>query len=652
MASPHPAAMYWGNTNVAIYNESYIHIAGRKHPELMGQSYNKAWSEIWDEIKGVFEEAKTSGLSTMKADDCLMLNRNGFVEETYFSWSIIPIVGDSGEISGLYNPCFEHTKRKVAERRMLTLREIGERVAIARDTKNFWKQVLKGLDYNPEDTPFVLLYSIATDDQGGGSETSSIQSSSLKATKQCLLEGSLGVPEGHDAAPLILDPNTDDSGWCSYFKASMKDGTHIVLDVEKGTLAPSLLDGIEFRGFGERCRSVVISPVQPTSDDSVLGFLVMGINPRRPYDDEYDLFVQLLTRQLATAMASVVLFEEEIRRGERAAKLAAIDRMELHEQLAARTQEAVDSETKFTRMAEFAPVGMFIANSEGKLTFCNDTWYKITGHPRDGHHGLNWMDSVKDEDREIVEEMWNKLINKKEPANREFRFKVRWEARNGSAKGDTWVLASAYPEKAENGSLKSVFGSITNISQQKWAEDVQKQRTEEAVEMKRQQGKFRCLFKLMCNSLYGGPAELEKTATCFCGVTHGVRISVLSLAWLLALQAGQISLHLRHSIRCFYLALTRSGTDFSQRTSLILPVMRCETRLAQYCSVPTKSQRHSAAFARNPITTLDRVLNLLIAVLMQRRPLPSVHNTRKESSMTFLHFRNWTAHCYLLHLWM
>lgn len=101
----------------------------------------------------------------------------------------------------------------------------------------------------------------------------------------------------------------------------------------------------------------------------------MGINPRRPYDDDYSLFIQLLSRQLATSMASVVLFEEEIKRGEQAARLAALDRQELSKQLDLRTQEAVESETKFTRMAEFAPVGMFIANSSGQITYSNDAWW-------------------------------------------------------------------------------------------------------------------------------------------------------------------------------------------------------------------------------------------------------------------------------------
>ncbi len=66
MASPHPAAMYWGVDYIAIYNEAYIPLAGQKHPMLMGQSYKEAWAEIWHDVKDVFASAKTTGEATMK----------------------------------------------------------------------------------------------------------------------------------------------------------------------------------------------------------------------------------------------------------------------------------------------------------------------------------------------------------------------------------------------------------------------------------------------------------------------------------------------------------------------------------------------------------------------------------------------------------
>lgn len=70
MASPHPAAMYWGPEHVAIYNEAYIALAGKKHPMLMGRRYSDAWAEIWSAVEEVFSSALSSAQATMKDDDC------------------------------------------------------------------------------------------------------------------------------------------------------------------------------------------------------------------------------------------------------------------------------------------------------------------------------------------------------------------------------------------------------------------------------------------------------------------------------------------------------------------------------------------------------------------------------------------------------
>ncbi|CAO1605674.1 hypothetical protein XANCAGTX0491_009180 [Xanthoria calcicola] len=487
MASPHPAAMYWGEDLVAIYNEAYILLAGEKHPSLMGQSYKTAWAEIWSEVKGVFESAVSTGQATMKDDDGLFIQRSGapgYIEETYFSWSIIPLVGSDGSVVGLYNPAFEKTRRKVAERRMLTLREVGEKTAAARDLSSFWQKVLEALAWNSYDAPFVMIYSVADDPE---SDASSV--SSGLGVKLCTLECTLGVPEGHQAGPTHIDLRTGNHFWGQVFREAMKNSKPLVLQTDNGSLDAELLNGIQWRGFGDECRAAVCCPIHLTSGDSILGFLLMGLNPRRPYDDDYSLFVQLLCRQLSTSVASVVLFEEEIARGQRAAQLAALDRNELSEQLAIRTQQAVESETKFTRMAEFAPVGIFIADEKGHYTYANDTFYEITRIPKGYPSTADWMDFIKEEDQTMVKALWSDLVQKTSPFSREFRFKTMWEDPNGS-KSDTWVLASAFPEKDDDGRLKVIFGSITNISQQKWAEHLEKRKMEEAVEMKRQQENF------------------------------------------------------------------------------------------------------------------------------------------------------------------
>ncbi|ESZ97348.1 M4R8, histidine kinase-group XI protein [Sclerotinia borealis F-4128] len=488
MGSPHPAAMYWGVDYTAIYNEAYILLAGQKHPSLMGQSYKTAWAEIWGDIEGVFAKARSSGQATMKDDDRLFIKRNGYLEECYFAWSIIPLVGEDGSVVGLYNPAWEKTRRVISERRMLTLREVGEKTATARNIQGFWAQVIRALEYNSFDIPFAFLYSVNEDVDSDMSSQRSLNSGSLSQTSCCVLEGTIGVPIGHRSAATPLDLYFSEEGFAPYLRESMKLDRPVLLTTEEGTLPTELIEGLKCVGFGDPCRAAVVMPLHATSRESILGFLVMGVNPRRPYDDDYSLFVELMSRQLTTSMASVVLYEEEIRKGQKAARIAAQDRQELSELVNLRTQEAVESESRFTRMAEMAPVGMFIANSHGEITFSNDAWWEISRHPRSDTSAKSWMDSIKDEDRQGVQATWNRLVTQKVNVTKEFRFKTPWQSKH--ALTDTWALMNCTSLRDGDNNLMSIFGSITDISHQKWAEEFQKRKTEEAIELKRQQENF------------------------------------------------------------------------------------------------------------------------------------------------------------------
>lgn len=487
MGSPNPAAMYWGPEHVAIYNEAYIDLAGKKHPQLMGMKYQEAWSELWDEVGPVFDAAWNAGQATMKHDDRLYVTRHGYLEETFFNWSIVPLIGGDGSIVAIYNPAFDITRRKINERRMLALNEVGEKISRATNVKSFWTQVRMGLEESDYDVPFALVYSVTDDPE---SDLSSMHSGSLANPPIVTLEGSVGAPPGHPAAVPCIDLRTGEDGFAPYMREAMASpNTPLVLRKEDGSLPEKLIEGLAWRGFGDPCRTIVVFPVHPTTGESVVGFVVLGVNPRRPYNEDYELFVNLLARQLAASLASVVLFEEEIKRGEKAARLAAMDRHELSLQLQQRTQEAMESEYRFTRMAEFAPVGMFIADSQGSINYCNDTWWELSRHPRSTNTMAVWMQSIRNEDRPRVEEVWRKLVDEKIAITHEFRFKNSRVAHDGHPI-ETWVLMSAYPEKDEKGDLKSIFGCMTDISQQKWAENFQKLRREEALEMKRQQENF------------------------------------------------------------------------------------------------------------------------------------------------------------------
>lgn len=88
----------------------------------------------------------------------------------------------------------------------------------------------------------------------------------------------------------------------------------------------------------------------------------------------------------------------------------------------------------------------------------------------------------------IVEREWLTLQRGAESITQEFRFMAARELNGHPIQ--TWALMSAYPEKDETGAVKAIFGCLTDISEQKWAENFQKQRRDEAMELKRQQENF------------------------------------------------------------------------------------------------------------------------------------------------------------------
>lgn len=94
------------------------------------------------------------------------------------------------------------------------------------------------------------------------------------STGQCVLEGSLGVPQGHRSAESPLNLQMSDAGFAPYLRESMKSKGAVLLTTEDGTLSYDLIDGLEWRGWGDPCRAVVVCPIHPTTGESIVGFLV------------------------------------------------------------------------------------------------------------------------------------------------------------------------------------------------------------------------------------------------------------------------------------------------------------------------------------------------------------------------------------------
>jgi hypothetical protein len=99
MRNPHPCSLFWGEDLTMIYNEAYKNeVAGNKHPDLMGTGFSGPFSELWDGVAPIFRECARTGHSIRKENDYLPIERYGYLEETFFSWSFVPIYAGTDRI--------------------------------------------------------------------------------------------------------------------------------------------------------------------------------------------------------------------------------------------------------------------------------------------------------------------------------------------------------------------------------------------------------------------------------------------------------------------------------------------------------------------------------------------------------------------------
>ncbi|WP_169804520.1 PAS domain S-box protein [Sphingomonas pituitosa] len=114
LSSKFPMFVAWGPDLGFLYNDAYAEILAHKHPGALGRRFHDVWSEIWDDISPLIDAAM-AGEATYRQDLPLLMHRQGFDEQTWFTFSYSPVHGDSGEVAGMFCACTETTGRIRAE---------------------------------------------------------------------------------------------------------------------------------------------------------------------------------------------------------------------------------------------------------------------------------------------------------------------------------------------------------------------------------------------------------------------------------------------------------------------------------------------------------------------------------------------------------
>jgi PAS domain S-box-containing protein len=146
LGSKFPMFVAWGPELGFIYNDAYAAILGEKHPEAMGRRFEDIWREIWSEV-GPLAHRALQGEATWLEDLPLVMNRKGYDEETWFTFSYSPVRGDDGQIAGMFCAVAETTEKVIAQRRVADEnRTLEQRVAEALAEKRVFADIVESTD--------------------------------------------------------------------------------------------------------------------------------------------------------------------------------------------------------------------------------------------------------------------------------------------------------------------------------------------------------------------------------------------------------------------------------------------------------------------------------------------------------------------------
>lgn len=297
--SRYPMFVWWGHEFTNLYNDAYAPILGQRHPQALGQAASRIWMDVWDVVGPQAMAVLYEGQASWNEDLLLIMERYGYPEETYFTFSYSPVANDGEGVGGVFCAVTEETARVLGQRRLRTLRDLATATVRAKDAVEACQHAASALRANPYDLPFALLYL-------------------CEATgTQAQLAGTAGVSVMGPEVPATIDLQPEaQSLWPLWRVTSSREPLCLDDLVQQVGVMPG-------GPWPAPPSQALLLPLAQAGQEQLAGILIAGVSPYRPLDEEYHDFLHLVATSVATAIADARAFEAE---RQRAAALVELDR--------------------------------------------------------------------------------------------------------------------------------------------------------------------------------------------------------------------------------------------------------------------------------------------------------------------------------------
>jgi PAS domain S-box-containing protein len=414
MANPSPMMLTWGEDLIQIYNDSYVDMLADKHPAAMGSPLRESWKETWEAIAPPMFDVLHHGMTRQFDDERYLLLRHGFLEETFFSFSISPVEETPGRIAGVLYTTRETTRSVYTRRRLSVLTALGKRSAGALTLEQVCTACREVFEAWRDELPAVICFL-------RGQRAERFEVFAVNGVDPSLL-----------AEASLLDP------------LHAQSGTSLLEAVQTSGQA-TRVDGLAFLGLasphlfpGASSMQGVLYPLRAQPDRPPIGVVFFALHPHRLFDEDYEDFLSLVSSHITVSIERARIYEAEARA-----------RLQTHQTLAR-------LEANFEFLANALPLQVWTASADGRIDYVNEKIVEYFGRSVEEFLNWNWTSAIHPDHLSETLERWQQALR----TGTLFEMHHRLQRHDGTWR---WHIARALPQRDVQGNIIRWFGTTTDI---------------------------------------------------------------------------------------------------------------------------------------------------------------------------------------------
>ena len=513
--SKFPMFLWWGPSLICFYNDAYRPSLGKqgKHPGMLGMKAVDAWPEIWHIIKPLIEQVLITGEATWSENQLVPIERNGAIEDVYWTFSYSPVMNELNTIAGVFVTCYE-TTQQVYSLKDFEEREEQLQFTIDAAELGIW-------DLNPLTNRFIgnqrlkEWFGLAPDaeielplalsrivDRDRSRVTEAIQTAlQYKSGGNYHVEYTILNPVTQQEITVLAKGKAlfDENQVAYRFSGTLQDITAQLRAVKKlrenEERLSIVIEASELGTWernlqtGELIYGGAYLKIFGHQEGAHVGhdYLMMQIHPgdepirQNAYEKALSTGTLLFKTRIVWDDASVhwieikgSVFYNEAHEPVRLIGTIHDVTEEMHYQ---HTLE--ESEQKFRLLADSMPQFVWTSDPAGNLNYYNQSIFRYAGIAPEKVKMDKWLELVHPDERDENQKRWKKSIETGE----DYFFEHRFRHHDGNY---YWHLSMAVPQKDAKGNIQMWVGTSTDIHDQKtFTSKLEKNVEEQIQELKR-----------------------------------------------------------------------------------------------------------------------------------------------------------------------